>query len=68
MIAYSGSARINEKGETIVTGKPEELDWLLDQLLGVAGARRNTRSSATAPLAAMKELRQKFPGKIVVVS
>ncbi len=68
MIAYSGSGRVNEKGQTIVTGKPDELDWLLEQLKGLEGAKRNTRNSATIPLAAMKELHQKFPAKIVIVS
>lgn len=67
MIAYSQSGRVNEKGQTIVTGKPEELDWLLEELKGAEGARRNTKNSATAPLAKMKELHQKFPAKIVAV-
>ena len=66
MIAYSGSARIDEKGQTIVSGKPEELDWLFEQLKGVE-ARRNTKNSATVPLAKMKELHQANPKKIVAV-
>ncbi|MDO8472432.1 MAG: hypothetical protein Q7T05_01295 [Dehalococcoidia bacterium] len=67
MIAYSASGRVN-KGLTIVAGKPEELDWLIEQLQGVEGARRNTHRSATAPLTKMKELQQQNPSKIVAVS
>ncbi|GEM_PF-6960034 len=67
MIAYSGSGRVNEKNETCVTGKPDEIDWLLEQVKGLAGARRNTRNSATVPLARMKELQQEYPSKIVLV-
>lgn len=67
MIAYSASGRV-DKGMTIVAGKPEELDWLIEQLKGVEGARRNTHRSATIPLAKMKELHQQYPAKIVAVS
>lgn len=67
MIAFSASARVDEKGITIVNGKPEELDWLGQQLEGVAGYKRQTRNSARAPLATMKELAQKFPKQVVAV-
>lgn len=67
MIAYSASGRV-DKGLTIVSGKPEELDWLIEQLKGIESARRNTQRSATIPLAKMKELHQQNPTKIVAVS
>ena len=68
MIAYSASGRINEKGHTIVTGKPEELDWLFEQLAGTEGVKRNTKNSATISLTAMKEMHKKFPAKIMAVA
>ncbi|MEW6033878.1 MAG: hypothetical protein AB1603_03375 [Chloroflexota bacterium] len=67
MIAYSASGRVQEDGTTIITGKPEELDWLGEQIGNIKGYKRNTKSSATAPLTTMKELAQKFPKRIVAV-